>query len=115
MSFPKIKATDGKGAFGVVYRGELQHTAIAVKVLNPVSFIILCYSCIVLMLQIVVTDTTRSTFSAEIEALTRQLCVNSLRIPPITIYLQVQTPKCDKLDGLLQEETGTNLPFYARA
>ena len=26
---------------GVVYRGELQHTAIAVKVLNPVSFIIL--------------------------------------------------------------------------
>ena len=90
-----LKATDGykniigKGAFGVVYRGELQHTAIAVKVLNPVSFIVLCYSCIILMLQIVVTDTTRSTFSAEIEALTRQLCVNSLHIPPITIYLQV--------------------------
>ena len=75
--------------FSEDYLLKATHTAIAVKVLNPVSFIVLCYTCIILMLQIVVTDTTRSTFSAEIEALTRQLCVNSLRIPPITIYLQV--------------------------
>ena len=67
----------GKGAFGTVFKGTLQHTTVAIKVLDPVrSFasyvpIIAMYYFLSCILQILLSDVTQSTFSNEIHALLR--------------------------------------------
>lgn len=64
----------GRGSFGCVYRGMCGHTAVAVKVIDPVSdpsasmsVVTNCNSVIQKALQ----DISRSTFTTELNSLTR--------------------------------------------
>ena len=59
-----------KGTFGAVFRRTVQHVSIAVKVVDPVFNQFtppqLCLTC---SFKVLLTDTSRSTFATEIQAL----------------------------------------------
>ena len=61
----------GKGSFGRVYRGLLQHISVAVRVLDPVGIIIHVYTYIPPVLCDITTQKALQDIMTELHALTR--------------------------------------------
>ena len=64
----------GRGSFGSVYKGVYGHTAVAVKVIEPVSVCSMCpfASCVpAFVIQTALQDVNKVTFTTELNSLTR--------------------------------------------
>ena len=104
----------GKGSFGCVYQGSLQHVPVAVKVMDPICPTIslgsaYTYTCMF-------TESSAGDQSSHFcgrSAGTYKVCV-SCRCCQVLLYavLQVATSECDQFNGDMQKQACTTLPLY---